>query len=458
VIETRIYRRAFWTGSFDAVGIARLRFAFGLLLLYDFLERLRDFYTFYTGRGLLTPVDHHFTTSLENFSLLSLFQSPPAVALVWAAAIVSMVAFTLGWRARLANLLGLIFLLSIQRRASYILDGADGVEREICFWLLFIDTTAAWSLDARLGRRTPADRIPAFPVRLLQLQMALIYFFAGLHKSELAWYGGAALEGILRMRDFARPAATWLLHFPQLCALLSRMVPPLEMAIGVALMTPWRRVRLGAVLAAVGLHLGILVTMRVGLFSIVMPVGLLVFVDRARPGPVTVAPTRRDFIASTLAAALMALVLASVAIEAVAGAERVPPAAQRVLGTLGLAQSWSMFTGGAGTVDYAWQGRGRLADGREVDLHDSFPQLFDAPMSFTYSRWMKLRENMTLVRVRNAVMRYICRRYNADAAVPLTDVDLYTYDRRSPRLRPWLIAHQDCSSAPPPPAVAAPPR
>ena len=275
--DERIYRRNFWLGAFDARILARFRIAFAAVLIWDVLERLRDFHTFYTDRGMF-PRGVVFAGPWWNPARWSIFMlggDALTVGVLYALGVLALVALLVGYRTRWAAVLSWIFITSLQRRSPWILDGADGVERVMLFWLMWADAGGAASLDVRLGRRTPAQQVAALPVRLLQLQIAAIYFFTALGKSDIGWYSGAALGRILQLVEFARPTAKWLLAHPSLCKWLSVTIPPLEAAIAILMLSPWRRARYLAIAGSVALHVSIFVFMDVGMFSLLMPITMI---------------------------------------------------------------------------------------------------------------------------------------------------------------------------------------
>src|SRR4051794_16352126 len=102
--DERMYKRAFWTGSFDARRLAHFRIAVAAVILLDCVERLRDFHAFYTDRGVL-PRDRVFgVAGPENWSWLMLTGSGVGVGVVFVIGITALVALVVGHRTRLAAL------------------------------------------------------------------------------------------------------------------------------------------------------------------------------------------------------------------------------------------------------------------------------------------------------------------------------------------------------------------
>src|SRR6185369_3503249 len=106
--------------------------------------------------------------------------SPLPVALAFAVGTAATLAFTLGFRTRLATIITWVFFISIHNRNRWLTLGGDDLTDVLLFWSMFVDLGACYGLDARrLGARL---RITAFPARLLQYAPALIYLHAARFK------------------------------------------------------------------------------------------------------------------------------------------------------------------------------------------------------------------------------------------------------------------------------------
>ena len=145
--------------------------------------------------------------------------------------------------------------------------------------LCFMPAHAAWSLDARAGRVVRRHRIPAWCLHALQLQLALVYVFAGLAKVDADW--------LLR----AMPLAIWLpehAHWPLVGPLLARP--------WVAYVASWAgclydltivgfllhpRTRRYAYPVVLGFHGATWALFNIGLFPLIMSTATLVFFPAA---------------------------------------------------------------------------------------------------------------------------------------------------------------------------------
>lgn len=471
------FQLAFWKEEVDARPLALLRIGLGLVVLTDWLDRLRDFHAFYTAPGLV-PNEFVIASRAWRFSLLDGARTPLQVGVWFALGILASIALTCGWRTRLATVASWLLVQSVQERNILVCDSGDTVVRVLLIWGSFIDLGAVWSVDTLRGLRQRRPRIPALPVRLLQLQVAIIYCFAFLAKSGSLWRDGSAIYYALQTGDFTRPFGAVIARSPFLCRVLTRatlLVEGLFLPLVCSPVRP-RLTRATALLGGLGLHAGIFLTMRVGVFSIVMPVSYLAFVEPewldavlARlPSVSWLERYRRAAIARSGSlrlpvAPVHALLLCSFALvlyerTAAELARPVPTVAQAFLGYSGLWQDWHIFSPDPPYTYERWQAPGVLTDGTQLDvLERAAPHMRPSP-GFFYSRWYKWRSNLQQDQAAPLKLMgaYLCRRYNTRAAGPrLSSFDLILHARSiAPPGQPpldeksWTFLHQSCAEAP----------
>lgn len=261
-------RRPAWTEPVSARRLAALRIGVAAVLLVDvlgtYLPRVDDFF----GPQSLGAPGTFIPTSptLPAWSLFAGVRDPRvfhgAIA-VWAVA-----AFFLlvGWHARLAAAAAWVLSVSLVHLNPYVHNTGDTVRTIILFYLMLSPCSATWSVDA-LRRRHPADvRVPPWPVRMLFLQLVAVYFFNGLYKlSGPFWPAGESLSYVLKDLSIARWSYAQLPVPEFVLRLLTWAV--LAWEVGFPLLVWQRRTRTAALVVGVLFHLGIGVTMEVGLFS-----------------------------------------------------------------------------------------------------------------------------------------------------------------------------------------------
>jgi hypothetical protein len=158
--------------------------------------------------------------------------------------------------------------LSFGHLNLYIDNAGDTVRGIILFYLMLTPCGAAWSLDAWWkARKQPATiaLVSPWALRMLFLQMTLIYFLNGLYKLlGASWWTGDTLYFVLgdialaRVSPLQIPQPLWLLR------LMTWGVMAWEVLFPLLVLAKWPR-RL-ALFAGVAFHLGIFATMEIGGF------------------------------------------------------------------------------------------------------------------------------------------------------------------------------------------------
>ncbi len=202
----------FWFGQVNSRSLSLFRVGIALVLLRDALLHIPIAAAFYSDSGLTSraAVRALLTDHPLRFSLLDGIGQPWLATLFflgWAG--VSLCLFV-GYKTRLAAALNFICVLSIYWRNPFITSGADDILRVVSFWMLFIPLNHHYALDT-WHKTQPEQTTDAFPVRLLQVQLALIYLGAGLSKLlGIQWTDGTALFYVLQLDSLLRPLGHWL--------------------------------------------------------------------------------------------------------------------------------------------------------------------------------------------------------------------------------------------------------
>lgn len=219
---------------------------------------------------------------------------PDMAEIVWLWAVVSAVALLTGTLTRVAALSFSLASAQLAMLSPSADRGIDDLLRIVCAVLAFSGAGACWSVDAliRRWRGKPAvTRIPAWPRYVLFLQLIWVYFSAAQHRGDEDWWpsgGLSALGKILSDPHFARlpPGIAGYVYPLTQLGTLGTMV--FELSAPLMLLWTWYErtprwpgtLRRAAVLlrvrwiwigVGVAFHLGIAVTMRLGVF----PFGML---------------------------------------------------------------------------------------------------------------------------------------------------------------------------------------
>lgn len=402
--------KSFWTVPVSPWPLGAFRIALGAIVVLDTIERLRDFHSFYVDGGLVPRGDFHLFGALWGPGTAT------RAALIFGATALVGVCFALGVYTRLSNALAWALHASIVERNLLVCDGSDMLVSVFLFWCLFVDMGAIASLDIRLGRREPRGVVPGWQVRLLQAQIVLVYIGAATAKLGGDWGAGIAMYRIMNNIDFTRPIGRALLgHSPWLCLAITVVTPALELALPLLLWAPrTSTLRRFGFLLGLSLHVGILVTMRVGWWSILMLASYLLFLlDEREASPSAVpAPATPKTVWAVLALSVACALVSFVALET----KRSPPAPlDRLITTLQLRQDWGVFGPATAQLNTRWSATGRLTNGGVVDvLAVAAPDLAPNEHEMRSIRWEKLRATLVAKKARLLeVGPFLCRRYNS---------------------------------------------
>lgn len=277
----RVEEKSVWVKVFslDLRAIALARMAIGLMILLDLFIRCQDIGAFYLPDGI-TPVGA-MPASPSTFKHLELYrhiESWWGVAGLMGLAAVVAVLFTIGFYSRTTGLISWYLLASIQNRNIFVNDGGDLTLKLFLFISLFLPLGARWSVDARRNphwKRLPNQYLSPASVALV-LQFCVLYFAAGILKSDPVWREtGDAIWLTLNIDQFSTGFARALLEHRTLLRGLTFWVLAIELTTPLLQLCPlintWTRSL--NLLLLIGLHLGIASCLHLGLF---MPICLTV--------------------------------------------------------------------------------------------------------------------------------------------------------------------------------------
>jgi hypothetical protein len=156
--------------------------------------------------------------------------------------------------------------------------GGDVVLRLLAFGVALGPSGRALSVDALRERGPARATMPAWPIRLLQIQSALIYFTSGVAKLHgSSWRDGSAIAAALSVPPIARFDLTSILaRAPVVPRVMGWLTVAWEIGFPLLVFSS----RLGRRLAlrvGVAFHLGIIVFLRIHWFGHLMILSYLAF-------------------------------------------------------------------------------------------------------------------------------------------------------------------------------------
>lgn len=262
----------------DVRALAAFRAALGFLLIADILIRARHLTAFYTDDGVLPRsalAESYPAYSSLSFHTLSgdlWFQTLLFV-------IAGLVAFSLlvGYRTRLATILSFVLLVSLHARNPLALNGGDLTLRVFLLIGIFLPLGKRWSVDALRRTCDTRHRLVNVVSATVLLHVVLIYTTNAIFKlrGEM-WLGGDAVEYSLNIDRYTVLLGNHLVDYPELLTAITWFW--LALLVGssaLVLLTGWKRVAL--VLAFAGAHLGMALTLQLGLFPFISIAVLIPF-------------------------------------------------------------------------------------------------------------------------------------------------------------------------------------
>jgi hypothetical protein len=445
----------------DARGLAAFRVAVGGLLLVDLLLRARDLTAFYTDAGVLPRTVLFDVTGPYWLSVHVVSGTAAVQALLFALAGAVAVALLVGYRTRTAAVASWVLLLSLQHRNPIVLNGGDTLLRMLLFWAMFVPLGTRWSVDA-VRRGGTTERVASVGTAALLLQVVTMYLANGLLKlgGDL-WLSGEAIRYVFSLDQFTVLLGDVLGAYPTLLTVLAEtwlvMVvcsPLLVLLTG--------RLRGAFALAFVGAHVGMFLTMQLGIFPFVAVAALLLFlpaafwdavVSRTRDTPLGRAAVqglarlsgslpawsrthvpgwlstvrRRGVPALVVALGVLVLLVNAQAL----GALTLPDETDPVVTATGVDQRWNMFAPNPLQSDGWYVVPGELENGTTVDALHGGEVTWERPpdLAATYpnARWRKYESNLQrdgYAGHRDDFATYLCSRWNRNHDVRLETVTL----------------------------------
>lgn len=267
----------FWLARIDAAPLVLVRTFYGVVVFFWTVSLVPDFSTIYGENGINPSPDFQ---RWDVFSVFRYLDDEVLLGACLALLIASSLLVAFGQAVRISLVVTVFLQISF---ADYAYDwtfGADEVLRVLGIFLAiyaFVTPTrlqGTWpSSDGSYGRAV------IWPLRLLQLQLALIYFTTALEKIRgPEWRDGSAVFHALEIQHLERfPAPAFVTDTRLIVMALTYGTLLIEFALPVLLYLP--RTRRYAVVVAISLHLGFELFLELGFFGPAMIVGILAFVS-----------------------------------------------------------------------------------------------------------------------------------------------------------------------------------
>jgi Vitamin K-dependent gamma-carboxylase len=263
----------FWFKLIDARQYAALRIMFGGLSAVYLSQLLPYIGTQFSGAGWLGNSQQIAEQNGGSWSLLFIPVGGHADALAYlliSVGIVSAALLTVGWHSRMAAGVTWLVWVSLWNRNPLVLDGDDAVLKLMCFYLMLSPCGNCWSVDAYLHKKPKS--VAVWPLRLVQFQVALIYFVSGwvkFHSPE--WQDGTILQYVLIHPHYSRWDGWTIIGNPFMASMLAQLADFIrwwELLFPLLLLNAHTR-KLSLTIGIL-FHLGLLLTMNLRWFALIM--------------------------------------------------------------------------------------------------------------------------------------------------------------------------------------------
>lgn len=289
----------------DGRSLAAFRIALAAIVLIDLAGRATNLRVHYSDEGILPREllldgvnDWRWSLHLANGSVA--FQG-----VLFGIAAVAALGMLVGYRTRVMTVVVWALVASVQVRNPLVLSGADTLLRVLLFWAMLLPLGAWWSVDRARAERAgmpvaATTRFVSVATIGLFLQIAFMYWFTAALKTGAAWReDGTALYYALGAAQITKPLGEYLHQFPTLLQILTVGSLGLEVVAPILLFVPvfGGRVRTAAALTIMAFHLGIYLTLDIGVFPLISAFCMVSFFptwvwDTALPAVRAAAPTR----------------------------------------------------------------------------------------------------------------------------------------------------------------------
>ena len=270
----------FWTQPLRAEPLALMRVCSAVSILVSALWSVGPNLSLYWFPDGLIPSEasQAYVRDYDRFSVLLWADTAAEIAAWFWVWVLSLIGVALGCLTRLSCVVAWVLAVSFNMSAVWALNGGDDVAVQLLFYLMLSPCGAVYSLDAgrrrraaiRRGETLDAARLVApWSIRLIQIQLIIVYLLGGLNKLNLSttndYLTGEALYWVFNDVTLTRWSFNSLPLPMLICRLASWLTIVFELSFGALVLVS--RLRPWILVAGLMLHLGILITMEINWFG-----------------------------------------------------------------------------------------------------------------------------------------------------------------------------------------------
>lgn len=230
------------------------------LINRDLMEAILEFQAPFVPRiGWLVSIGHRLGVSEQT-----------VLPILWITLLAAGCSLVIGFFCRGSAIVAWFLYLCAVKSGNLLTYGVDNFTTIGLFYVMLAPFPDGYALDAKMWKTSAKDRhLHGFFRRLLQLHLCLIYFFGGLSKCLGAgWWNGESMWRALTRAPFNVVPLHLIVSFKAALPFVGIAVCVLETAYPFFI---WpKRTRLGWLIAVIGMHIAIGLTMGLYLFALIM--------------------------------------------------------------------------------------------------------------------------------------------------------------------------------------------
>lgn len=260
---------------FDKRSLGLTRIALASTLLIDLFIRISDLETHYTDFGVL-PRTALLELSWQEWFISIHLLSGNYYVQIFMFLVAALFAFFLltGRKTRLSTVVSWLLLISLQNRNPMILQGGDVLLRCLLFWGMFIPWGDRFSVDSIAKGDSKEQNNSVFSIGAFAfvLQISIMYVFTALLKTGSEWVRDfSAIYYVLSLDQFRLLLGNLIYSFPTLMKTLTFLTYWVELLGTILFFIPVKTgiFRTTGFLLFFLFQLGLLLTLRVGLFPVI---------------------------------------------------------------------------------------------------------------------------------------------------------------------------------------------
>ncbi len=263
--------------SIDRRALAAFRVTLAAAIIVDLGMRARDLRAFYTDDGVLPRSTlAELFPALARYSLHAVSGGVVAQAALFSLTALAAVALLAGYRSRAAAFVTFVLVASMHARNPFVLNGGDTMLLVLLLFAAALPVGSRWSFDAV---RRDAGSDPVFSAAGVTALLFLVVIYSSnavlRYRGEL-WMNGDAVRVVFELETLTVLLGPYLAELPAvLVAINWAWVAMLTAAPLLIFLGGWLRALFAA--SFVAAHVGMALTLRLGVFPVVVIAALLLY-------------------------------------------------------------------------------------------------------------------------------------------------------------------------------------